>query len=136
MSAQLEVLVDGHMGVIALNRPEALNALSHGMIKGIADKVAARNKLNPAQKARMDNVGILIAAGLIAGEGLTGLLRAAWKFFFLQNVLIKIDIPTIFKSPSYLAGMAVLVIIALYMIYIPLKNKGAADEPPPPSAVI
>ena len=107
-----------------------------GMIKGIADKVAARNKLNPAQKARMDNVGILIAAGLIAGEGLTGLLRAAWKFFFLQKVLIKIDIPTIFKSPSYVAGMAVLVIIALYMIYIPLKNKGAADEPPPPSAVI
>jgi len=107
-----------------------------GMIKGIADKVAARKKLNPAQKARMDNVGILIAAGLIAGEGLTGLLRAAWKFFFIQKVLIKIDIPAIFKSPSYLAGIAVLVIIALYMIYIPLKNKGAADEPPPPSAVI
>jgi len=107
-----------------------------GMIKGIADKVAARNKLNPAQKARMDNVGILIAAGLIAGEGLTGLIRAAWKFFFLQNVLIKIDIPTIFKSPSYLVGIAVLALIAWYMIYIPLKNKGAADEPPPPSAVI
>ncbi len=40
MSAQLEVLVDGHMGVIALNRPEAINALSHGMIEGIATALA------------------------------------------------------------------------------------------------
>jgi putative OPT family oligopeptide transporter len=107
-----------------------------GMIKGIAEKMAVRKKLNPAQRARMDNVGILIAAGLIAGEGLTGLLRAAWKFFFLQNILIKIDIPTIFANPSYIGGLAVLVLIALYMIYIPLKNRGSADEPPPPTAVV
>ena len=107
-----------------------------GMIKGIAEKMAARKKLNPAQRARMDNLGILIAAGLIAGEGLTGLLRAAWKFFFLQNILVKIDIPTIFANPSYIGGLAVLVLLALYMIYIPLKNRGSADEPPPPTAVM
>lgn len=37
MSAQLEISVEGHLGVIALNRPEAINALSHGMIAGIAE---------------------------------------------------------------------------------------------------
>ena len=37
---------------------------------------------------------------------------------------------------SDIGGLVVLVLIALYLIRIPLKNAGAADEPPPPSAVI
>jgi putative OPT family oligopeptide transporter len=91
--------------------------------------------LNPAQKARVENVGILLAAGLIAGEALTGLIRAAWKFFFLQKVVSK-DIPIIFANPSYLGGLVVLVLIAFYLVTVPLKNAGAPDEPLPPSAVI
>jgi putative OPT family oligopeptide transporter len=106
-----------------------------GMIKGIMDKAAARRKFNPAQKARVDNIGILLAAGLIAGEGLTALVRAAWKFFFLQGI-IGADVPTVFGSPSYLVGLVVLAVIGLYLIAVPLRNAGAADEPPPPSAVI
>jgi len=106
-----------------------------GMIKGLVNSFAARRNLNPAQRARTENVGILLAAGLIAGEGLTGLLRALWKFLFLQNV-IGFDIPTIFKSPNYLLGLVVLGLIAFYLIRVPLKNAGAPDEPPPPLAVI
>jgi putative OPT family oligopeptide transporter len=113
-----------------------------GMIKGLVDKAMAKRKFNAAQTARATNVGILLAAGLIAGEGLMGLVRAAWKFFFLQNV-IHFDIPTIFKAGRYfgvvdlyIGGLAVLVLIALYLIRVPLKNAGAADEPPPPSAII
>jgi putative OPT family oligopeptide transporter len=106
-----------------------------GMIKGLVNGFVARRNLNPAQKARTENVGILLAAGLIAGEGLTGLLRALWKFLFLQNV-ISFDIPTIFKSPNYLLGLVVLGLIAFYLIRVPLKNAGAPDEPAPPSAVI
>jgi putative OPT family oligopeptide transporter len=113
-----------------------------GMIKGLADRISARRNFNDAQKARVSNVGILLAAGLIAGEALTGLLRALWKFLFLQNV-IGHDIPSIFKGPDYfggvdlyVGGLAVLVLITLYLIRIPLRHAGAADEPPPPSAVI
>jgi uncharacterized oligopeptide transporter (OPT) family protein len=106
-----------------------------GMIKGLVNGFAAKRKLNPAQRARTENVGILLAAGLIAGEGLTGLLRALWKFLFLQNV-IGFDIPAIFKSPNYLLGLVVLGLIAFYLIRVPLRNAGAPDEPPPPSAVI
>jgi putative OPT family oligopeptide transporter len=106
-----------------------------GMIKGLVNSFAAKRNLNPAQKARTENVGILLAAGLIAGEGLTGLLRALWKFLFLQNI-IGFDIPTIFKSPNYLLGLVVLGLIAFYLIRVPLKNAGAPDEPPPPLAVI
>jgi len=79
---------------------------------------------------------------LIAGEGLMGLVRAAWKFFFLQNV-IHFDIPAVFSGGKYfgavdlyIGGLAVLVLIGLYLIKVPLKNAGAADEPPPPQAVI
>ncbi|OGD27197.1 MAG: oligopeptide transporter, OPT family [Candidatus Aminicenantes bacterium RBG_19FT_COMBO_65_30] len=113
-----------------------------GMIKGAADRLVVKRQLNEAQKARVSNVGILLAAGLIAGEALTGLLRAAWKFFFLQNV-IAVDIPVIFKGGKYfgvvdiyIGGLVVLALIVLYLIRVPLKNAGAADEPPPPSAVI
>lgn len=37
MNAQTAISVEGHLGVIALNRPEAINALSRGMIEGITE---------------------------------------------------------------------------------------------------
>ncbi|MGB8951342.1 MAG: oligopeptide transporter, OPT family [Candidatus Aminicenantales bacterium] len=106
-----------------------------GMIKAILDKMAIKKNFNPAQKARMENVGILLASGLIAGEALTGLIRAGWKFFFLQK-LLKADIPEILVRPSYLIGLAVLILIGFYLVALPLRKAGAADEPPPPSAII
>jgi putative OPT family oligopeptide transporter len=106
-----------------------------GMIKGIVDRMANRRGLNPAQKTRVENVGILLASGLIAGEALTGLIRATWKFLFFQKVL-GADIPEIFANGSYYVGLAVLVLIGVYLIYFPLRNAGRADEPPPPSAVV
>lgn len=106
-----------------------------GMIKGLADKAVAKRRLNPAQKARAENVGILIAAGLIAGEGLTGLFKALWKILFLQNA-IKFDVPRLFSAPSYWLGLLAIAAMAWYLIYVPIRNAGKADEPPPPSAVM
>lgn len=106
-----------------------------GMMKAIVDRAAARKNLNPAQKARVENVGILLASGLIAGEALTGLVNAGWKFLFFQNIL-KFDVPVVFPNASYLVGLVVLVLIGLYLVAVPLRNAGGADEPPPPSAVI
>jgi len=106
-----------------------------GMIKGIVDRVANRRALNPAQKTRVENVGILLASGLIAGEALTGLIRATWKFLFFQKVL-GTDIPEIFTNASYHVGLGVLVLIGIYLVYFPLRHAGKADEPPPPAAVV
>ena len=106
-----------------------------GMIKGIVERMSNRRSLNPAQKIRVENVGILLASGLIAGEALTGLVRATWKFLFFQKVL-GADIPEIFANASYYVGLAVLVLIGAYLVLIPLRHAGRADEPPPPSAVV
>ncbi len=106
-----------------------------GMMKGIVDRMANSKGLNPAQKTRVENVGVLLASGLIAGEALTGLVRATWKFLFFQDVL-GADIPEIFVNASYYIGLVVLVLIGVFLIYLPLRNAGKADEPPPPSAVV
>jgi putative OPT family oligopeptide transporter len=100
-----------------------------GMIKAVVDKLAAKKSFNEAQKARMENTGILLASGLIAGEALTGLLRAALTFF-------NVKIPGIFAFPSYLLGLVFLGIIGLYLVAVPLRNAGRAEEPAPPTAII
>lgn len=41
MTSQLEIRTEGHLGVISLNRPEAINALSLGMIEGITSALVA-----------------------------------------------------------------------------------------------
>ena len=46
-----------------------------GLIRGFVDKQAAKRGYNAAQKARVENAGVLTASGLIAGEALMGLVR-------------------------------------------------------------
>jgi len=99
-----------------------------GLIKGILDKVAAKRKLNDAQRARTDNNGVLLASGLIAGEALIGLLFA----FF---AVMELRYPLVFEHPSFLISLLVFVVIAIVLIRVPLKNAGSPDEPAPPSAM-
>ena len=84
---------------------------------------------NAAQTTRVENVGILVASGLIAGEALTGLLFAYFKFK-------DIAVLEIFKDPSYVAGFVVLLIMGLAMVRVPLANAGRPEDPAPPSAMM
>ncbi len=102
-----------------------------GVIRGITDAIGKRRKLNDAQKIRVENAGILGAAGLIAGEALMGLVIAAFVFFQ--------DKPFWNQSwytPHGIIAIAFAVFLALYLIVRPLRNAGKPDEPPPPSAVM
>lgn len=98
-----------------------------GIIKGIIDLLVKKRNYNEAQKVRIENVGILLASGFIAGEALTGLGFAPFR-------IAEFNIPQIFAEPPLLIGFSVLVLIALVLIFVPLRNAGAADEPAPPSA--
>ena len=84
---------------------------------------------NEAQKTRTESVGVLIASGLIAGEALTGLLFATFRFR-------DIKIPQIFAEPSYLVGFVVLVILGFLMVRLPFANAGKPEDPAPPAVMM
>ena len=101
-----------------------------GLIKGIVERVNEKKKFNDAQKSRVENNGVLIAAGLIAGEALIGLLFAGFYFF-------EVPILPIFTNPKeetipLLIGLAVIVLIGWLLVRIPVKNAGKPDDPAPP----
>jgi putative OPT family oligopeptide transporter len=100
-----------------------------GVIRWITDRLRDRRGFNEAQKARVENAGVLTASGLIAGEAMMGLVIAGFRFFEIQ-------MPTIFQEPSSIAGMAVLVLVGAVMVRIPLANAGRPDEPAPPAAIM
>ena len=100
-----------------------------GVIRWLTDVMRDRRAFNDAQKARVDNAGVLTASGLIAGEALTGLLVATFRFF-------EWPLPEIFKDPSALAGFGVLVLMAFVMIKVPLANAGRPEDPAPPQAMM
>jgi len=102
-----------------------------GVIKGIVDLSNARMKHNQGQKARVENTGVLLASGFIAGEALIGLVFAALAFFEAVKVLNF----KIFSVPSFYTSLLVLVVIGWILIRIPLANAGRPDEPAPPPAV-
>lgn len=97
-----------------------------GLVKGVVDIFNKRKGHNEAQKARVENVGILLAAGFIAGEALTGLAFAPFK-------IAKVELLQIFAKAPIEIGILVLALIAFIMIYVPLKNAGKPDEPAPPA---
>jgi putative OPT family oligopeptide transporter len=100
-----------------------------GVIRGIVDQRVAARGYNDAQKARVENSGVLVASGLIAGEALVGLVVAA-VVFFTGNF------PTIaWPGASWLA-VVIAVLMALYLILVPLGKAGRPDEPAPPAAVM
>ncbi|MGB5288315.1 MAG: oligopeptide transporter, OPT family [Ignavibacteriaceae bacterium] len=96
-----------------------------GLIKGIVERIDDRKKFNEAQKSRVENTGILIAAGLIAGEALIGLLFAGFAFW-------EVSLLQIFAEPSFIISLIVLAFIGWLLVRIPVKNSGKPDDPAPP----
>jgi len=99
-----------------------------GITKGILDMVCKKRNFNEAQKTRVDNVGVLLAAGFIAGEALIGLLFAGFAFG-------EIPMPAIFNEPPFAIGAIVIVIVALFMIFTPARNAGNPNDPAPPKSM-
>jgi putative OPT family oligopeptide transporter len=100
-----------------------------GMLRWTSDTLSARAGNNEAQKARVESVGILIASGLIAGEALTGLVVAYFKFRDLE-------IPQVFASPSYLVGLVVVALLGVLMVKLPLSRRGRPEDPAPPAVIM
>ena len=98
-----------------------------GLIRWITDKLRDGRGLNEAQKARVDNAGVLTASGLIAGEALCGLVIAGvWRG----------NTPAVFKSPHWIGAIIAAVTLIAVMVQVPLRNAGSPDEPAPPTAIM
>ena len=108
-----------------------------GLIRGFVDKRAAKRGYNDAQKARVENAGILSASGLIAGEALMGLFIAT-VVFIRDQMGQKAEFWTIewFQSIASWLAIPVFIILALYLIFVPLSKAGRPDEPAPPTAMM
>jgi len=100
-----------------------------GVIRWLTDVVRDRQNFNDAQKARVENAGVLTASGFIAGEALMGIVIAVFRFK-------QWPVPVIFQSPAVISGFIVLTILAVVMILVPIKNAGSPDEPAPPTAIM
>ena len=104
-----------------------------GLFRGFVDKQVAKRGYNDAQKARVENAGVLVASGLIAGEALMGLVIAGVVAYRADKTF-----PTIggLEGIAPWLAIAVFAVLFFYMTNRPLSKAGAADEPAPPTAVM
>ncbi len=100
-----------------------------GIVRWATDKLRDRRGYNAAQKARVENAGVLTASGLIAGEALCGLVVAG-------VVGTGHRMPAVFAHPHWLAGLVALAVLIFVMIKVPLSNPGRPDEAAPPTAIM
>jgi len=88
-----------------------------GLIKGILDLYVARKKYNEGQIARVENTGVLLASGMIAGEALMGLIVAIFAMF---NIFFSNMLPI--NNPLYIIGLIIVAIIGYFLVTIPLRE--------------
>src|ERR1700683_3951076 len=118
-----------------------------GVFRAIGDWMAKRRGLNQAQMARTENAGVLVASGLIAGESVFGLVWAALIAMgrasshprvlqVIEGWARRTTAAQIFEHPTYLAGVVVMALLAILMIWLPLTSAGDPSEPAPPTAMM
>jgi putative OPT family oligopeptide transporter len=100
-----------------------------GVVRWFTDKLRDRRGFNDAQKARVDNAGVLTASGLIAGEALCGLVVAA--VVGTNHTLWHIT-----PGDAWISGLIGLAVLIFIMMKVPLANAGRPDEPAPPTAIM
>ncbi len=101
-----------------------------GVFRSVGDWVAKRRGFNEAQKARVENAGVLVASGLIAGEAILGLVWAGLQFAPRGPVHRFSAILHIWP------GLVVMIGLAALMIWLPLSSAGDPSEPAPPTAMM
>jgi putative OPT family oligopeptide transporter len=108
-----------------------------GVIRWATDRLRDRRGYNDAQKARVENAGILTASGLIAGEALCGIVVAAIlarRLAHDPHASTKLYEFALGKHPvTSVIAFAALVAV---MILVPLLNPGRPEEPAPPTAIM
>lgn len=88
-----------------------------GLFKALLEKVSETKKFDPEKKERANNLGTLLASGLIAGEALIGILFATLAF-------AEVEFPGVFRHPSYLLSLVVLSLLGLFLVWQASRPSG------------
>jgi putative OPT family oligopeptide transporter len=104
-----------------------------GMLRWLTDTIRDKSNFNEAQKARIENAGVLISSGLIAGEALMGLVKAGFTLATDKPLSATFSF---FEEPHVAIGLAVLILLGLLMVRWPLAKAGDPNEPAPPAAIM
>ncbi len=100
-----------------------------GIVRFAVTKMQKRRKLDDTQGQRVENTGILLSSGLIAGGALMKLALAGYVIFRIWKPDFP-EIPAFAEDPSFLAGTAVFVLMILILFILPLRKAG----PPAPGS--
>jgi putative OPT family oligopeptide transporter len=108
-----------------------------GVVRWITDSLRDRRGFNDAQKARVDNAGVLTASGLIAGEALCGIVIAAIIARKLaQDPNAAAQLFQLTPGNAWISGLIGLAVLIAVMVKLPLASAGSPDEPAPPTAIM
>ncbi len=108
-----------------------------GMVRWITDILRDKRNLNDAQKARVDNAGVLTASGLIAGEALCGIAVAAVIARRLaHDPHADTNLYHFALGDSSITTVVALAVLILVMVLVPLANAGRPEDPAPPTAIM
>jgi putative OPT family oligopeptide transporter len=92
-----------------------------GLIKWIFDFMVKAKKFNEIEKNSCENVGTLIASGMVAGEAIIGVILAA-LYVFKEKFPYLTEIFKVRGENPYV-GLLVIPLIAFILIYFPLKSR-------------
>ena len=105
-----------------------------GVFRWFTDKIRDKRGFNDAQKARVENAGVLTASGLIAGEALCGLVVAGFRA--AEKSKGHAILPDATWAGTAVLAIVMLLALAVLMIRLPIANAGSPDEPAPPTAIM
>ena len=90
-----------------------------GVVKYILDSRAKKKKPTEKGKEILENIGLLLASGLIAGQALMGIITAALRGANLH-------LPASLNNPWL--GLVIFFVLGFILIYFPYKKMIAAGE--------
>jgi len=98
-----------------------------GVTKFIIEKIVERKKLTEKLKTHVENKGILIASGFVAGESLMGIILAGIVLWSEYGRWFTIKLPSASSSfvssvGTWIGLLVVIPILALTLIYLPLRG--------------
>ncbi|MFQ6617342.1 MAG: OPT/YSL family transporter, partial [Fidelibacterota bacterium] len=96
-----------------------------GVIKWISDKIADGRGLKTEERERMNNRGVLVASGFIAGEALTGVILAGIVLLGIPSItelLTGKEELTILHTAGGWLSILIFLVVVYGLIKIPLKD--------------